>query len=125
MNNLNYLSNKFRHAFNGLKISFTTDKSIFIHLIITLCVLMLGYVLKLSQIEWLFILSAVFLVIFAEIMNSAIELLCDFIELKQNKKIAIIKDLMAGAVLFMSFYAGIIAFIIFYPKLKQLLEVKI
>jgi diacylglycerol kinase (ATP) len=38
------------------------------------------------------------LVLFAEIMNSAIEALCDFVEARHNEKIGIIKDIAAAAV---------------------------
>ena len=38
------------------------------------------------------------LVLFAEIMNSAIEALCDFVETRHNEKIGIIKDISAAGV---------------------------
>ncbi len=38
------------------------------------------------------------LVLFAEIMNSAIEALCDFVETRHNEKIGIIKDIAAAGV---------------------------
>tara|TARA_A100001015_G_C15021462_1_gene728191 strand:+ start:1486 stop:1863 length:378 start_codon:yes stop_codon:yes gene_type:complete len=125
MTYLNYFATKFTYAINGLKYIIRNDKSVFIHLVCTFLVIVLSLYFNISRLEWMFVLSAVFLVIFAEIINSVIELICDFIEEKQNKKIAIIKDLMAGAVLFISIYAAIIGFFVFYPKLKQLLEVKI
>lgn len=34
----------------------------------------------------------------AEIFNSAVEALCDFVETRHNEKIAIIKDMAAAAV---------------------------
>ncbi len=36
--------------------------------------------------------------LFAEIMNSAIEALCDFVESRHNEKIGIIKDIAAAGV---------------------------
>ena len=38
------------------------------------------------------------LVLVAEIMNSAIEALCDFVETRHNEKIGIIKDIAAAGV---------------------------
>lgn len=37
-------------------------------------------------------------VVFAEIINSAIEALCDFVEARHNEKIKVIKDISAAAV---------------------------
>jgi diacylglycerol kinase (ATP) len=44
------------------------------------------------------IIVATALVLFAEIMNSAIEALCDFVETRHNEKIGIIKDIAAAGV---------------------------
>lgn len=51
--------------------------------------------------QWLdfgLVLLATGLVIIAEIFNTAIEALCDFVESEENKKIGLIKDICAGAV---------------------------
>jgi diacylglycerol kinase (ATP) len=37
-------------------------------------------------------------VVFAELVNSAIEALCDFVEERHNEKIKVIKDIAAAAV---------------------------
>ena len=123
MTYLNYLSTKFNAANKGLFYIVTQDKNILLHLIISFFTILVSVYLKLSSFEWMFVLSAIFLVIFSEIVNSVVELICDFIEQKQNSKIALIKDIMAGAVLFISFYALIVGLIIFYPKLISLMEV--
>jgi diacylglycerol kinase (ATP) len=44
------------------------------------------------------ILLATAFVVFAEIINSAIEALCDFVEARHNEKIKVIKDIAAAAV---------------------------
>jgi len=38
------------------------------------------------------------MVLFAEMMNSAVEALCDFVEEGHNEKIGVIKDIAAAAV---------------------------
>ena len=51
--------------------------------------------------EWvdvLLILFATALVLITEMMNTAIEALCDFIEVHHNEKIRVIKDVAAAAV---------------------------
>ena len=50
--------------------------------------------------QWLdvlLILLATALVLIAEMLNSAIEALCDFVEERHNEKIRIIKDIAAAA----------------------------
>ena len=46
----------------------------------------------------LVILTATVLVLMAEMFNSAIEALCDFVEIRENEKIRVIKDISAAAV---------------------------
>jgi diacylglycerol kinase (ATP) len=51
--------------------------------------------------QWLdffFILTATALVVMSELFNSAIEALCDFVELRENEKIRVVKDISAAAV---------------------------
>lgn len=49
-------------------------------------------------IDFFIILTATALVLMAELFNSAIEALCDFIETRENPKIKVIKDISASAV---------------------------
>ncbi|PCS04830.1 hypothetical protein RR45_GL000149 [Lactococcus chungangensis CAU 28 = DSM 22330] len=81
-----------------------------------------GFVFRISRVEWLFLLLAIFLVIFGEIINSAIENVVDlaseyhFSMLAKNAK-----DMAAGAVLFISLYAVIVGMMIFLPKIWLLI----
>jgi diacylglycerol kinase len=49
-------------------------------------------------VDSLLIIVVTALVLVAEIMNSAVEALCDFVETRHNEKIAIIKDIAAAGV---------------------------
>ena len=49
-------------------------------------------------IDFFFILTATALVLMAELFNSAVEALCDFIETRENPTIKVIKDISASAV---------------------------
>ena len=60
-------------------------------------------------------------ILYAEMMNSALEKLCDYNQPLFNLKIKIIKDVAAGAVLLISIISAIIGDLIFFPKLWQLL----
>lgn len=48
-------------------------------------------------VDFFLIMAATSLVLIAEMFNSAIEALCDFIETNENEKIKVIKDISAAA----------------------------
>ena len=61
------------------------------------------------------------LVMVTELINSAIELLADFISPGENKLIGKIKDISAAAVLITVIAAVIAGILVFYPHVKLLL----
>ncbi len=60
-------------------------------------VLILCFVLR-QWIDFFFIFTATALVLMAELFNSTIAVLCDFIETSVNSKIKVIKDISAAVV---------------------------
>lgn len=92
---------------------------VFIFLSIVVCIL--GFVFKISMVEWIAILILSAIVIGMEIINSAIERICNFISPEWNENIKQIKDLASLAVLVVSILAVICGLIIFLPKIYQLL----
>jgi diacylglycerol kinase len=88
---------KLRTIYSGLRYAVVYDFSVAWKLVFSLLVL----VAALSLREWLdalLIIVVTALVLFAEMMNSAIEALCDFVETRHNEKIGVIKDIAAAAV---------------------------
>jgi diacylglycerol kinase (ATP) len=51
-----------------------------------------------ARVDFLLILVVTAIVLAAEIFNSAIEALCDFVETRHNEKIKVIKDIAAAGV---------------------------
>jgi diacylglycerol kinase (ATP) len=107
----------FGYAFNGIKYALTTQHNFYIHVTLTIVAIILGFILKISNTEWIAIVIVIGLVISAEIFNTAIEELVNLVSPKKNKKAGIIKDLAAGAVLVLAMAALITGTIIFLPKL--------
>ena len=112
--------NSFKYAFNGIKISFKTERNMKIHILATILVVILGIILKINKTEWSLCTFAVVLVISAELFNTAIETTVDLITQEKNEKAKIIKDISAGAVLVTAIGAAIIGLIIFLPKIWQI-----
>jgi diacylglycerol kinase len=117
---LSYQMATFKFAWQGLRYYFETELKASIHLIAALLATGLGIFLKISAAEWMMVVFAIGIVIIAEIVNTAIELLVDLITPEQNKNAGITKDLAASAVLVASTTALAIGFIVFLPKLLVL-----
>lgn len=110
----------FSYALNGLKYLVKYEHNSRIHLIATILVGALGFLLQLQYYEWGMVLFCIGIVWITEILNTAIEKLCDFQTLEQHPKIKVIKDLCAGAVLISAIISLIIGLLIFLPKLYVL-----
>lgn len=103
---------KFKNAFIGLKAGILYDRSILVQFLLAFVSLIIFSFLRLSFIEWMFILNAIFVVIITEFLNSAIEDICDLLVNKYDLHVKEIKDIAAAAVLLAAFYAVLVAAII-------------
>lgn len=87
-----------RCAFKGLMSAFKQEKNFkiyFLHLIITL---VLNVCLGFNIFEFIIWGITVVGVFSSECINTAIEMICDFLTKEKNETIGIIKDIAAGAV---------------------------
>lgn len=107
----------FKFAFNGLRILIKEEHNARIHFIVAVCVIAVGFFLKLTTIEWISVLFSIGLVIVTEIINTSIENIANFISPEKNISIKKIKDLAAASVLISAIIAAIIGVIIFLPKI--------
>jgi diacylglycerol kinase (ATP) len=107
-------------AINGVFIIIRTQKNAWIHLLMTILVVILGFALKISESEWITIILAISVVWVAEGLNTAIECLGDLVSPKFNPLIGKAKDVAAGAVLISAVGATIIGCIIFLPNILVL-----
>lgn len=88
---------KIRTVFSGLRYAVIYDWSVTYKLVLSAVVLALAFGMR-AWVDFLLILVVTAFVLVAEIFNSAIEALCDFIETRHNEKIKIIKDIAAAGV---------------------------
>lgn len=108
---MSYLRNRiksFEYAFAGLKAALKTEVHLKLFTIIAICVIVLGIIANITLMEWMFVLSAIVLVISLELVNSAIEKLCNLVDPQKNNSIKYIKDVMAASVFLASIYAAIV-----------------
>jgi diacylglycerol kinase (ATP) len=88
---------KLRTVLSGLRYAVVYDFSVAYKLVLSALVLVASFALR-AWVDLLLIVVVTALVLVAEIMNSAIEALCDFVETRHNEKIKVIKDIAAAAV---------------------------
>ncbi len=106
------------YAINGIKYAWKHERNLRIHCIIAILVGVVAWFFSLSTTENLILILTVGLMLFAEMINSAIEKTVDLIcEDTYNEKAKQAKDMAAGAVLVCSVVAVIVGVIIFLPKL--------
>jgi diacylglycerol kinase (ATP) len=106
----------FGYALEGIVAFFKTQHNAWIHLFAAIVVVVLGFVLKVNSNEWCWLIVAITLVLITEMLNTAIEFLCDFVSPQLHPQIKNIKDIAAGAVLIAAFGAIAIGCVVFLPK---------
>jgi len=117
--NDNFLKGRIRSltfAIRGAWLLITTEHSIMVQVSIALIMTVVGIIVQLSAIEWMFQLLAIGLVLVAESLNTGLEKLSDFVHPDYNDRIGFIKDISAGAATFAAIIAAIIGLIIYLPK---------
>ncbi|MBI5300234.1 MAG: diacylglycerol kinase family protein [Deltaproteobacteria bacterium] len=107
----------FAYAFQGIKHLLFSQHNAWVHFAITVLMIVLGFVLQLSTVEWCLIVLAMMIVWTAEGMNTAFEFLSDAVSENHHPLIESAKDIAAGAVLIAAIGAVIIGILVLYPHL--------
>ena len=111
----------FKFAFSGIYYVLKTSRNFKIQLIFALITLMIGFLLQISQSNYVILIATIMSVLILEILNTSIESIVDLVVKKEFSSLAkISKDTSAGAVLLASINSVIIAVYIFVPKIKLL-----
>ena len=118
--NLQDRGQSFASAWRGLTVVFQREINFRIHTFLMLCVLGLGWWLKLNTFEWVAVLLVIGLVLVAELANTAVENVCDLIYTEHHLRIKDAKDVGAGLVLVAVLLALIVGGLVFVPKLATL-----
>jgi diacylglycerol kinase len=88
---------KLHTVLSGLRYAVVYDFSVTYKLAVSAIVIAAAVPLR-AWIDALLILVVTAMVLIAELLNSAIEAVCDFMETRHNEKIKVIKDIAAAAV---------------------------
>lgn len=112
--------NRVSFALQGWAAFFSKETNGQIQLCVAIVVIIAGFVFGLNQLEWVITLGCIGLILALEMVNSAIEKLCDLVHPEKHPTIKFVKDVAAGAVLWASVIAVAIGAIIFLPKVLLL-----
>lgn len=113
----------FVNAYAGMSYCFRTQRNLRIHLSITVLVLLLSTILRVSLPEFAVLVFCIMVVIVAEMLNTALECAVDLVTSDYHPLAKLSKDISAGAVLVASLGAVAVGVIIFLPRIWQLRSV--
>ena len=108
---------KFLNAFRGLYVVYKTTRHFFIHIAVTLIVLIWGFYFHISGTEWMLLVFAIGFVFVSEVFNTAIEIDIDLTSPEYHPFARDTKDVAAAAVLLSVIVAIIVGMIIFLPRI--------
>lgn len=110
----------FGYAWQGIRSCIGKEQNLSFHLITSLAVIIAGIGFDISRNEWIAVILCIGLVIAAELFNTAIERLVDFVSPQRHPIAGQVKDIAAGAVLVCALAAIAVGLIIFVPYLTRI-----
>jgi len=110
----------FSYAFAGLRVLFREEHNSWIHAVAAVLAVAMGFLFRISPMEWIAVVIVIGMVFAAEIINSSIERTADFVKAERDDRKRDIKDLGAAAVLVCAIAAAVVGIIIFLPKIIAL-----
>lgn len=111
------LLKSFLYAFKGIGYCISNERNMRIHIVIGAYVLFFAQFFNFSSAEWCVLIFTVSSVLIMEMVNTAVERLCDLYTKDFNRLIKIIKDVSAGAVLVCATGAAFVGFFLFWQPL--------
>ena len=111
-----------KDCLRGISYTFKTENNFKREILLGIIVIICGFFLKLSLIEWVIIILLINTVLVGELINTALERTVDLYTKEYNEIARAIKDAASGSVLVICTSSAIIGLLIFLPKIINLLE---
>jgi len=103
------------HAFSGLMWVAPRTPSLRLGILVVIALAAFGVLLRMSGVEIALLVLVGVLLLAVETLNTAIEMLCDFVEPQHDPKIGKIKDVAAGATAVTEIGAAILVVVVLWP----------
>ena len=116
-------NNTFKNARKGFNLAVRSEVNIRVHVTVAAIVLLAGFMLEFTGVEYCILLIAIALVICTEMLNTAIEFALDSIyHNRYSRMVGMAKDISAGAVMFATVVSISIGVILFGGKIIAQLD---
>jgi len=107
----------FKNSIRGFHVLLRNEYNLYIQIAFAILATICGFIFDISFTEWAIQTAVIGLVIFSELVNTAIEKTMDLVHPEYDERVRDIKDLSSGAVLFMVLISVITGLFIYIPKI--------
>ena len=114
--------NSIKFSIDGLVNAYQNEQSLWLHAICTIGIIILGFLLQISFIQWAIIVIALVIVLAVELLNTAIEATVDLVTKEIHPLAKVAKDCGSAAAFVSSIMVFIICCFIFVPKIIALFK---
>lgn len=111
----------FRNAWSGFRVLLRHEYNLYIQLFIGFLVIIAGFYFDISRLEWMVQSTAIGLVIFSELVNTAVEKIMDLLHPDYSLQVKNIKDMAAASVLFTVAIAITVGFLIYWNRMLDVI----
>ena len=112
--------NSIKYSVDGLVNAYQNEQSLWLHAMCTIIIVILGFALQISFIQWAIIVIALVIVLEVELLNTAIEATVDLVTKEIHPLAKVAKDCGSAAAFVSSIMVFIICCFIFIPKIIAL-----
>lgn len=109
-----------KNAVNGIIYGTTTQSNVKKQLVIIAFLILISLFFNLTKVEFLCLIISVVLIIFAEMVNTAIETVVDLCTEVYHPKAKIAKDVAAGGVVITALNAVVVSYFLFFDKIGEM-----
>lgn len=115
------LLNVVKYSLQGFEHFYKYERSAILHLVVAVVIILGSLSLDMTAVEWLFMIFILLTMLAIELLNTAIEAICDLVSPEYNKLVKVAKDSASAATFAISVALVIAIVIIYVPKVIALL----
>ena len=109
------------YSMDGLKYFFRYERSAILYLIYVILLVGCGIILQMSFMEWVVIAFILLTILAMELINTAIEAICDMVSPEKNPYVKIAKDCGSAATGVLTLLGWVVTTIIYLPKIIKII----